>query len=167
MSVASPMQTRVNAHLMTSNPSITVRSVCGSQSALFFSTRGLGFGVNNEDGLMFLVADAAVDVAGSCEVSVLYEFAKCNCCVQFALVVFMPHSCNDLLCTEGLFLGENSSCAVYGNFVVHSWWQGLGYLVVCVFGIRGRWCSCCCGCCWACPWRGGMDAFVDCFVCCY
>ena len=33
--------------------------------------QGLGFGVNSEDGLMLLVADAAVDVAGSCEVSVL------------------------------------------------------------------------------------------------
>ena len=41
----------------------------------------------------------------------------------------MPHPGNDFLCAEELFLGENSSCAVYGDFVVlfnefvvHSWW---------------------------------------------
>ena len=33
--------------------------------------QGLGLGVNGEDGLVLLVADAVVDVASSCEVSVL------------------------------------------------------------------------------------------------
>ena len=67
---------------------------------------------------MLLVADSVVDVASGCEVSVLEEFAECDGCVVFALVVLVPHSCNDLLCSQELFLGEGPPVAMDGYFVV-------------------------------------------------
>ena len=85
-------------------------------------------------------------------------------------MIFSAHPGYDLLCSQELFLWEDTSLAVYGDFVVlfnelivHARRQGLGDLVVWVFGGCGccRWDGCC-------GWSGCGRAHVlgDGFVCC-
>ena len=78
----------------------------------------LGLGVDGEDGLVLLVADSVVDVAGGGEVAMLKEFSECDSGVTFALVVFIPHPGYDHLCPEELFLRKGPPLAMGGDFVV-------------------------------------------------